>query len=58
MEASLLMGYSTKQQTKFPWNQQLTIMVLQVYLDKDKDKDLFIGPHEFLVGYSKAPEQP
>ena len=25
---------------------------------KDKDKDLFIGPHEFVVGYSKAPEQP
>ena len=26
--------------------------------DKDKDKDLFIDPQEFLVGYSKAPEQP
>ena len=26
--------------------------------DKDKDKDLFIGPEEFVVGYSKAPEQP
>ena len=25
---------------------------------KDKDKDLFIGPQEFVVGYSKAPEQP
>ena len=24
--------------------------------DKDKDKDLFIGPQEFVVGYSKAPE--
>ena len=23
-----------------------------------KDKDLFIGPKEFVVGYSKAPEQP
>ena len=23
-----------------------------------KDKDLFIGPQEFVVGYSKAPEQP
>ena len=23
-----------------------------------KDKNLFIGPHEFVVGYSKAPEQP
>ena len=21
-------------------------------------RDLFIGPHEFVVGYSKAPEQP
>ena len=29
-----------------------------VYKDKDKDKDLFIGPQEFVVGYSKAPEQP
>ena len=27
-------------------------------LVKDKDKDLFIGPQEFVVGYSKAPEQP
>ena len=26
--------------------------------DKDKDKDLFIGPQELVVGYSKAPEQP
>ena len=25
--------------------------------DKDKDKDLFIGPQEFVVGYSQAPEQ-
>ena len=25
---------------------------------KDKDKDLFIGPQEFVVGYSRAPEQP
>ena len=25
--------------------------------DKDKDKDLFIGLQEFVVGYSKAPEQ-
>ena len=24
----------------------------------NKDKDLFIGPQEFVVGYSKAPEQP
>ena len=22
------------------------------------DKDLFIGPQEFVVGYSKAPKQP
>ena len=29
-----------------------------VFKDKDKDKDLFIGPQEFVVGYSKAPEQP
>ena len=27
-------------------------------MDKDKDKDLFIGPQEFVVEYSKAPEQP
>ena len=25
---------------------------------KDKDKDSFIGPQEFVVGCSKAPEQP
>ena len=25
---------------------------------KNKDKDPFIGPQEFVVGYSKAPEQP
>ena len=25
---------------------------------KDRIKDLFIGPQEFVVGYSKAPEQP
>ena len=24
----------------------------------DKDKDLFIGRQEFVVGYSKVPEQP
>ena len=29
-----------------------------VYKDSDKDKDLFIGPQEFVVGCSKAPEQP
>ena len=27
-------------------------------MSKDKDKDLFIGLQEFVVGYSKAPEQP
>ena len=25
---------------------------------KDKAKDLFIDPQEFVVGYSKAPKQP
>ena len=30
----------------------------EVNVYKDKDKDLFIGPQEFVVGYSKAPEQP
>ena len=29
-----------------------------MFKDKDKDKDLLIGPQEFVVGYSKAPEQP
>ena len=24
----------------------------------EEDEDLFIGPQEFVVGYSKAPEQP
>ena len=28
------------------------------YRDKDKDKNLCIGLQEFVVGYSKAPEQP
>ena len=31
---------------------------LRSLTSKDKDKDLFIGPQEFVVGYSKAPEQP
>ena len=31
---------------------------LQYHKDKDKDKDSFIGQQEFVVGYSKAPEQP
>ena len=25
--------------------------------EEDSDKDSFIGPQEFVVGYSKAPEQ-
>ena len=36
----------------------ITAVNLLLYKDKDKDKDLFIGPQEFVVGYSKAPEQP
>ena len=28
------------------------------YKDKYKGKDSFTGPQEFVVGYSKAPEQP
>ena len=28
------------------------------FKDKDKDKDLFVDQQEFVVGYSKAPEQP
>ena len=40
-------------------NQQIQInSVILPPKDKDKDKDLFIGPQEFVVGYSKAPEQP
>ena len=27
-------------------------------IDKGKDKDSFIGKQEFVVGYSKVPEQP
>ena len=26
--------------------------------EEEEDKDLFIGPQEFVVGYSNAPEQP
>ena len=34
-------------------------MVFVIFMTaKDKDKDSFIGPQEFVVGYSKAPEQP
>ena len=36
-----------------------TYVRLAYIKDKDKDdKDLFIDPQEFVVGYSKAPEQP
>ena len=34
------------------------ITSLRLHHIRDKDKDLFIGPQEFVVGYSKAPEQP
>ena len=41
------------------WKYQSLITVNSLfYKDKDKDKDLFIGQQEFVVGYSKAPEQP
>ena len=30
----------------------------QSSLSKEEDKDSFIGQQEFVVGYSKAPEQP
>ena len=32
--------------------------ILHANMIRIKDKDLFIGPQEFVVGYSKAPEQP
>ena len=47
-------------------NVQISITInLNLYLSNNhfgwwreyKDKDLFIGPQEFVVGYSKAPEQ-
>ena len=39
------------------WKSLVTLFT--IYKDKeDKDKDLFIGLQEFVVGYSKAPEQP
>ena len=31
---------------------------MDALMTRRKDKDLFIGPQEFVVGYSKAPEQP
>ena len=34
------------------------IGTLLCILTSNKKKDLFIGPQEFVVGYSKAPEQP
>ena len=33
------------------------LLYIYLYKDKGKDKDLFLGPQEFVVGYSKAPEQ-
>ena len=36
---------------------EVAVILMYCYI-KDKDKDLFIGPQEFVVGYSKAPEQP
>ena len=38
----------------------LTVSVVKIVctLVKDKDKDPFIGPQEFVVEYSKAPYQP
>ena len=37
-----------------------SLFILATFLrkDRDKDKNLFIGPQGFVVGYSKAPEQP
>ena len=32
--------------------------VIRMGCGKDKHKDLFIGSRNFVVGYSKAPEQP
>ena len=39
---------------------QMCVPSVQSYIKhkEDKDKDLFIGPLEFVVGYSKAPEHP
>ena len=34
------------------------LYTVHVHLVTSKDKDLFIGLQEFVVGYSKAPEQP
>ena len=31
---------------------------MDINKDKDKDNNLFIGPQEFVAGYSKAPEHP
>ena len=49
------------------WNglNHMAMILVQIhgYTDTDyscqhKDKDPFIGPQEFVVGYSKAPKQP
>ena len=50
------MGRTTA--NKIHFSRVLIIMSFYKDKDKDKDKDLFIGPQEFVVGYSKAPEQP
>ena len=39
-------------------SKKLTMIFTVKDKDKDKDKDLFIDPQEFVMGYSKAPEQP
>ena len=36
----------------------IIFIVVVVIIIIAKDKDLFIGPQEFVVGYSKASEQP
>ena len=45
-------------QPKFTTMKLFEVIVILSLLYKDKDKDLFIGPQEFVVGYSNAPEQP
>ena len=50
---------------EYSWSKQFSVVEYSVteiptgdIPNKDKDKDLFIGPQEFVAGYSKAPEQP
>ena len=42
------------------WSLKLIILACEIYVPNSSScvKDLFIGPQEFVVGYSKAPEQP